>query len=290
MMADAATLARVDLEHRRQQVELATRVARLIRGYWLTVDPENLYETGAPWLRQSVDAILGGRRASALLASAYAETVHQLQVPRSPRLELPEIPDVPIVKLQRSLGYTGLGYVEQNLRLTPDVVEPQPGAAEEDVERVDRERTSRQQNVAAIMEQAIADAAKAAVKHVVDGARDMTDALVVTKTALGYYRVTQSENPCGFCLALASRGPVYEDDSFEESDPRFTGPGKHKVHDGCMCTLRPVFTRSSDEWSEQARNAEQLWIDFGKAGDGRSAMENFRRQAKILGLADANRW
>lgn len=289
-MADAATLTRVDLEHRRQQAELAQRIARLIQGYWLTVDPTDLSGTGAPWLRQSVEAITAGRRNSALLASAYAETIHQLQVPRSPRLEIPELPDVSPEQLYRSLSFTGLGYAVVNLAKTPEATPPQPGAVEEDVQRAERELQSRDEMVAAVMDQAITNASKAAVKHVVNGARDLTDALVVTKTALGYYRVTQSENPCGFCLALASRGPVYEDDSFEESDERFTGPGKHKVHDGCMCTLRPVFTRSEDEWGDQARAADSLWRTHGVARDGRSAMENFRRQAKLLGIADANRW
>lgn len=289
-MADQATLLRVDLEHRRQQVELATRVARLIAGYWLVVEPTDLAGTGAPWLRQSITAIQAGRRSSTLLARAYAETIHQLQVPRSPRLEIPEPPDVPVEKLYRSLSFTGLGEAAVNLAKSPGAAEPAPGATEEDVERAEREAAMSERRAKFVMDNAIASAVKAAVKHVVDGGRDQVDAIVGGKVALGYFRVTQSENPCGWCLMLASRGPVYQDDSFDESDPRFTGLGNHKVHDGCMCTLRPVYTRDESEWSEQARQADALWIAHGKAVDGRSPVENFRYHARKLGLADLNRW
>lgn len=289
-MTDSATLTRVDLNHRAQQAQLASRIARLIQGYWLLVDPDRLAETGAPWLRQSIDAIQRGRRESGLLAAAYAEQIHQLQLPRAPKLDTPRIGDAPLAQLERSLTFTGLGYAAVNLAKTPKPGDPVRVADDEEADRIEREQAMRERRVKFVMDEAIAGAMKAAVKHVVNGARDMTDELVRQKVALGYFRVTQSEMPCGFCLMLASRGPVYDDDSFAESDPRFTGPGKHKVHDGCMCTLRPVFTRSEDEWSEQARRADQVWRDHGKAVDGRTPVENFRFHARKLGLADANRY
>lgn len=290
-MADQATLRRVDLAHRAQQVTLAERIARLIAGYWLLVDPDNTSGPGGvEWLNKSVSAIQSGRRSSILLNRAYAETIHQLQVPRAPRLEFPEPPVVSEAKLRRSLAFTGLGYVAVETSKVPDEVEPERGVDQSVLDEFERGRQSREHRIKIILDQGITQATKASVKHVVDGARDSTDQIVKSKVALGYFRVTQSKNPCGFCLALASRGPVYEDDSFAESNPRFTGPGNHKAHDGCMCTLRPVFTRSEDEWSEQARTADRLWGDFGTHKDGRSAMENFRRAARERGLADLNRW
>lgn len=289
-MADSATLTRVDLNHRAQQAQLASRIARLIQGYWLLVDGDRLAETGAPWLRQSIDAIQRGRRESSLLAAAYAEQVHQLQLPRAPRLTAPRVGDAPEEKLRISLEHVALRYAAVNLAKTPKPGERIVVADDEEADRAEREQAARERRENFIMEQALANAMKAAVKHVVDGARDMTDQMVTTKQALGYFRVTQSESPCGFCLMLASRGPVYEDDSFDESDPRFTGPGRHKVHDGCMCTLRPVFTRSEAEWSDQARRADGVWRDHGKAVDGRSPVENFRYHARILGIADQNRY
>lgn len=289
-MADSATLTRVDLNHRAEQAALASRIARLVQGYWLLVEPDRLTETGAPWLRQSVDAIQRGRRESALIAAAYAEQVRSLQAPRVSRIGPIDVGDAPVAQLERSLAFTGLGKVAVELAKTPKPGEQILTGEVAEVERVERETAAYERRVKFVMDQAIADASKAVVKHVVNGARDVTDTLVVRKVALGYFRVTQSESPCGFCLALASRGPVYESDSFAESDPRFTGTGRHKVHDGCMCCLRPVFTRSPEEWSEQARRADEVWKTYGKAQDGRSAMENFRYHARRLGLADRNRY
>jgi len=288
-MADAATLTRLDLRHRGQQAELAARVARLIQGYWLVVEPDNLSGPGgAQWLRQSVAAVQAGRRSSILLASAYTELTHQLQQPGSPRLELPQVPDAAPEQLYRSLAYTGLGKAAVDLSKIPQG--PQEGLTKEEREAFERSEAMRERREKFVMDQAITAAAKSAVKLVVNGGRDLTDQLFVTKTAIGYTRVTQSDNPCGFCLALASRGPVYEDDSFDESDPRFTGPGDHKVHDGCCCILRPTFTRGEKNWPEQARKADELWRTHGTAKDGRSAMENFRAEARRRGLADLNRW
>jgi len=290
-MVPAAVLTQLDLQHRAQQAELATRVARLIQGYWLVVEPENLSgPTGAEWLTRSVSAVQNGRRSSILLARAYAEMTHQLQVPRSPRLELPDVPDAPEAKLYRSLAYTGLGNAAVALKKSPTPQEPEPGASLEDIDRAERERAMADRRQAFAMDNAIAAAAASAVKLVVSGARDLTDTLVTQSVAIGYVRITQSEKPCGFCLALASRGPVYSDDSFDESDERFTGPGNHKAHDECMCTLRPVFVRGEEHWPDQARVADELWTEVGKAANGRSAMENFRREARLRGLADANRW
>lgn len=289
MALDSATLTRVDLNHRGQQAQLALRIARLIQGYWLLVEPDKLAETGAPWLTQSIDAIQRGRHQSALLAAAYAEQTQQLQLTRPRRLDIPDVGDAPEDQLRKSLEYTGLRTAAVGLAKTPKPGEPM-SPAEEDVDRAAREEEMFVRRQKFVMDNAIAAAMRASVKHVVNGAREMTDQLVVTKQALGYVRVTQSESPCGFCLMLASRGPVYDDDSFSESDPRFTGPGNHKVHDGCMCTLRPVFTRGTAQWPEQARQADELWIKHGSAQDGRSAVENFRYHARKLGLADLNRY
>lgn len=300
-MADRATLSAVDFEHRREQAASANRVAQLIRGYWMSVDPADITGTGAVFLRQSVSAIQAGRRTSALMAAAYAEQVYRLQVPSTTRrspLVRPPIPDVPLVKLQRSLAYTGLGTAAIGLAKTPDPPAQDNPFAEldrETAERLARQVDVREERVRIVMKQAEDAVVKATVKHVVDGARDMVDTIGAANKGvmLGYVRVVQSENPCGFCLMLVSRGPVYDDDSFEDSDPRFDGPGNHKAHDGCMCTLRPVFTRSQDEWAENALEAEQLWKDAlkrQKAEPHRDIVAVFRGLAREQGLADAQRW
>lgn len=83
--------------------------------------------------------------------------------------------------------------------------------------------------------------ARSHVKNQVRGAAVRLSALggreVVRSVAdgkrIGYARVT-GYDPCYFCAILASRRAVYEEDSFDESDARFTGWGTVKVHDSCV--------------------------------------------------------
>jgi len=105
-------------------------------------------------------------------------------------------------------------------------------------------------------------AGAAAARHAVNVSRDSAiETARADRRVIGWIRVT-SGRPCFFCAALASRGPVYDDDSFDESDARFEGPGKHKVHDHCSCSLRPVTSRSHDEWPELSQELEQRWKDL----------------------------
>ena len=102
-------------------------------------------------------------------------------------------------------------------------------------------------------------AGAAAARHAVNVSRDSAiETAKADRRVIGWVRVT-SGRPCFFCAALASRGPAYDDDSFDESDPRFEGPGRHKVHDHCSCSLRPVTSRSHEEWPALTQEFEDRW-------------------------------
>lgn len=95
--------------------------------------------------------------------------------------------------------------------------------------------------------------------------------------AFGYVRVTKND-PCFFCAMLASRGlegGIYSRDSFDASDPRFTGDGNAKVHDSCGCSLKPVYSRA-DTILEANQRFTDAWYEFSGAGDA-DALTNFRR-------------
>lgn len=123
-----------------------------------------------------------------------------------------------------------------------------------------------------------ANTARASMRHVTNGARDTLDDVVARdRRVVGWMRLTQA-NPCWFCAMLASRGPVYEGDSFDESDPRFTGKGNHKVHDGCGCMVVPMYRgkQSGDERAmiERFREFESLWKKHPNPLEFRQAYEN----------------
>lgn len=125
-----------------------------------------------------------------------------------------------------------------------------------------------------------ANVARASIRHVQNGARETLDDVIKNDRAvIGYFRSTSAE-PCYFCALLASRGPVYVEDSFEDSDPRFTGPGNQKVHDACGCMLLPMYRRAETDEDRAAlgryREYDALWranpsiLAFRQAYEGRT--------------------
>jgi hypothetical protein len=118
-----------------------------------------------------------------------------------------------------------------------------------------------------------ANTARAAMRHAQNGGRDTLDDVMKNDAAvLGYVRTT-SATPCWFCAMLASRGPVYDDDSFADSDPRFQGPGDQKVHDGCGCMLLPMYRRAGEQWPGRAKEFDALWREHPSALKFRQAYE-----------------
>lgn len=113
-----------------------------------------------------------------------------------------------------------------------------------------------------------------------NGGREAIAALVeADPKAVGWARITDGD-PCAFCAMLASRGPVYTSAERAGSDWQF--------HNGCGCTVEPVFDVDSWEWPKASKDFEKLWIEVtkglppgeDKANAFRRAYEKKRRQAK----------
>ena len=83
--------------------------------------------------------------------------------------------------------------------------------------------------------------------------------------ALGYSRVTSGE-PCAFCSMLASRGPVYKEDT-----------AYFRAHDHCSCTAEPCYPGS--EWPGRAREFRRLWNESGSLNTFRSNLGKQRAAA-----------
>lgn len=119
--------------------------------------------------------------------------------------------------------------------------------------------------------------AAASIRHAQAGSRQtIHDNAARDRTALGWVRVTRA-TPCAFCAMLTSRGLQYrtfKENSFTDSDSRFTGDGDAKVHDSCGCSLKPVFSEN-DPLVDQTKKFADLWTLWG-AGGGDAALR-FRR-------------
>lgn len=115
-----------------------------------------------------------------------------------------------------------------------------------------------------------------AVRHSAMGGREVARSVQSTRVAC--LRVTTSANPCSFCVMLASRGPVFKGDSFEDSNARFSGWGPEKVHDSCACGLVPITEASADRIS-QWKEYKALWDEMKNVDirPGEDALTTFRR-------------
>lgn len=123
------------------------------------------------------------------------------------------------------------------------------------------------------MDSAFASMALAATRIVLDGGR--AQELKEARRAVGYARIL-NDKACAFCAMLASRGPVFDEDSFDDADARFTGGGEAKVHDGCACSFKPVYD-DDQGWLEESRRIADLWEASTRGLSGSAARNAFRR-------------
>lgn len=120
---------------------------------------------------------------------------------------------------------------------------------------------------------ALARVTGAAARHALAGGRAvLREAVAADPAALGWIRVTDAD-PCGFCAMLASRGPVYKTrDAAQWAD----GTAGQAFHDGCACTVEPVYDLSAP-WPGRAAEFAALWADATAGLSGAEARNAFRR-------------
>lgn len=262
--AKATALTAAYLAATNQQAALA---AYVVAQLWLRSINLNDIDTSAANLSTRLIALITQQNTKTrLLAREYYPAFRKLEVGGADGFSLPSMGELNLASLETSLRVTGP--VALKKRISKIIAEP--------------DSTLERAQLAKAMEDTATGISGAAVRHVANGGRDeLQAALQADKVALGYIRTTAAD-PCYFCAMLASRGPVYDDDSFDESDPRFIGKGEHKVHDFCRCGSEPVFDRKT-AWPGVAKEASDLWTslsrdlhrvptiaDWRKAWDGRA--------------------
>jgi hypothetical protein len=228
-------------------------MAYAIAALWArTVRQDNFAETTERFLQLALALIRRERPKSVALTRAYYPQFRALEVPNAPRFELPDAPPLSLPAVETSLRVTGpLAYSAKAGKLKELETTP-----EFDRAWLDEAFESAGKTVSA-----------AAVRHTLDGGRDlMREAAQEDRLAIGWARVTR-DDPCYFCAMLASRGPLYGEKVFTDSDAKFTGSGIAKVHDACQCTMEPAYSRSS-EWPGRGRDFEALWIQATQLSDG----------------------
>jgi hypothetical protein len=251
-----ATTAAYKLQQNRRAAAIAAVVAAYYRSKVNIEDPDSIER----WLDLMLPRILREHDNIANLGSLFATEIRRL-----------ELPDASPLRFEPSVGA-----VAEQVRTSLRVVGPTDYANKmRDIRRLDLDPL-RQRALEADAKQVTArKVASSVVRHAQAGGRQtIIDAVASDRLALGYVRVTRAK-PCFFCAMLASRGLVFAQDSFDMSDPRFTGDGTVKVHDECGCTMKPVYNRKTDEAMQAIAPFEDMWSRWG-AGGG-DALLRFRR-------------
>lgn len=239
--------------HRRAQIANAAVVAALVSASWGDLDISGLATATSRFLQLIIPQIELGRRKSALLAVRYAEAFRRAEL-GGPVPSFAPLDAITAAQIEASMRAVAFGPAARLSRKLDVSDSP-------DVQRAVRTQIrSLKTAVGGTTTRYVADGGRATLFDI---------ATSQDRRAFGYQRVTR-DKPCYFCAALASRGPVYQEDSFDDSDPRFEGEGRVKVHDSCHCSLEVVYSRTSP-WPGRGREFEKMW----KNSDG--TLAGFRR-------------
>lgn len=263
-MAVTTAAASLTQAHHAEQNKNGALVAYIVAQLWLrTIDPDDISGSSANLIARLIPLLRQRRDFSAIQARQYFQAFRQAELQRSEGFSMPAMTELDLPTLETSLRVTGEVALKKRIAGLP---------LGDDIPPLTKQL---------LIKQAITDTATdisgSATRHVMNGGRDELLNLVnEDREALGYIRVTDGD-PCYFCAMLASRGPVYDDLSFDESDPRFIGPGEHKVHDHCGCGTEPVYDRKT-RWPGKARAAETAWIDLSKELGRVPTINDFRKR------------
>lgn len=221
-MAVNAAAARLTEAHRLAQARLGARTTTRILDVWPLLDLAALDDTFPRWLRSTVPIIQANRQASSTLAANYYRTF------RTVSLGLDSDPFAPVLA-----GPASLDAVTGALVLTgPATI---------------KRALTRGMPLSQAEALAQTESARAAMYHSLNGGRETIAASVAADPkAVGYARAA-SGDACAFCAMLASRGPVYSEDTVD-----------FEAHPGCHCEPEPQFSRN-DPWPDGSRDYQRMW-------------------------------
>lgn len=266
-MATATTEAIVALTaaHRAAQAREAAKVAAIVAAYFRykvdLSDPDAVQR----WLALVIPRILAGRERSSALAVQFGNTLRRLELPGvKDDFRFAKAAQMSTEQLTTSLMVTGPTALRKKIA---------------EIERLDQSPSVKRAMTTDAMRTAEKGVAGSTVRHIQNAGRQVIrDGAITDPQALGYIRVTTGLNPCWFCAMLASRGLVYTEDSFDQSDPRFESNergGTAKVHDSCGCGFKPAYTRQ-DPVLEQSAEWTALWESVAVEGRGWQNAIDFR--------------
>lgn len=270
-MARTAKGRRLTERHRVDQSRIAAAIVKaVLRVFGERFDLDHIDRTGYEVAAAVAPLILGGRRQSHDFSFAYLHNFHAAEGgdPRDAPVDYDDrfTEDQATAELARTIIGVSKALAKKG--------KPYP-----------ENREATRQAVATKVTKVVADGGRAVIENDVRAGGK-------GRGPIGYARVADAD-PCAFCAMLASRGVyylgntiegngagawLYTTDSFKASNARFAGDGEFKVHDGCECTLEPVYYSGEGKIQlpgDGNRLAEQ-WA-LVAAGRGKDSFATWRR-------------
>lgn len=251
----AATANQLSEAYRLAQARIGAATVQALLAAFALVDPANIDDTTAAWLRVVLPIIDAQRAQSATLGANYYDLLRNLELD-NPDPFTPTVYDTgDAAQVATSLTVTGPYSLKS--------------------------ATGRGVSLAAAIQTAAARSSAAGMRHAMAGGRETVEAAIHDDPqCVGYVRVT-SGHPCAFCAMLNSRGDVYKNEMTAELvglSGRVRGtrkPGEH-YHDGCHCIAKPIFKMTTHEVDSVQQHAD-LWAESTRGLSGRDALNAFRR-------------
>lgn len=227
------------------QLGVRSRMLERLLRLWPLLDVRRLDATAPEWLRLSTLTIAEHRLESARLAARYYEQLRAVELPDAGSYRARVLDSVPETAadeaIRSSLIVTGPVAIKKATQRITNLAEVDSAAAE--------------RALAKVSESALTQVEGAAVRHVLNGGRDLLrEEGARDVRALAFARVSDGD-PCYFCALMISRGFVYRsrDAAGRKANERFDGPGLYKFHDKCACTVAPVFDRDTPPGEQEAK-------------------------------------
>lgn len=296
-------VAYLALRHSEDQESIKTWLLATLFPLWQLMRFQDLDASTVVWVRSVLPIVEESYFQSQRVASVFAANVRAVELPGADPIPM-SLPDVaqPV-----GVPSSRFNLVVPN-PVVPDageVVEFDPFPLKEAAKSlaIEANALTKQQMPGpedGLMDAALKRSSGAAVRHAIDGQRNVTSNLLkFDRKIQGYARFTDGD-PCYFCAILASQGAVFGKGSYIDSDAKFDAPNgieyppgfiPAKVHNNCACSLRPVYTK--DRWDSEAKFYLGQWLDVTKARENRglswqAKVNRFRRQFKTFDRAEPN--
>lgn len=205
-MATTREGGRLTEAHRVAQARLGADVVRQMLAAFPLLDGTDLDGSFERWLRVVLPIIRAQRSTSARLAANYLTTFRSLEVGETRERLAPILAETPPVDaVTTSLVVTGPAAIKSAI--------------------------SRGISLPAAMQTAQTTAARAGMRHVLNGGRETITATTRADPRSGGWARVTSGKPCDFCSMLAGRGAV-----FGEASVSFA------AHDSCACSAEPAYS------------------------------------------------